>query len=90
MARPVNQWGTTTLTNSNFLKNKKEKVYERLVKELKEKEKRKQEAEDLEQRQRAQAAKEAQDTIQSAILPELEQDAKELSGGVEVVEPIKL
>ena len=62
MARPVNQWGTTTLTNSNFLKNKKEKVYERLVKEQKEKEeaeKRKKEAEDLEQRRRAQAAAQA-------------------------------
>ena len=62
MARPVNQWGTTTLTNSNFLKNKKKKVYDRLVKEQKEKK----EAEDLEQRQRAQAAAQAAKEAQEA------------------------
>ena len=74
MIRPLNQWGTTTLTNSKFLQNKKEKVYDRLVKEQQEKEKRKQEAEDLEQRQRAQAAIEAKEAAERPLrLAELEE-----------------
>ena len=72
--RPLNQWGTTTLTNSKFLQNKKKNVYDRLVKEQQEKEKRKKQAEDLEQRQRAQAAREAKEAAERPLrLAELEQ-----------------